>query len=545
MELRWIILLIAVLAMFCRALQLRLTRLPLPPGPPALPILGNLLSMPKTHSFRQFHAWRQQYGPIFRLIAGKDTIIVLGDHATAHELLNKRSANYSHRPRMPMASELLYKGDHMLIRPYDEKYRAHRRNLGQLFTRNASRTVTPLVYMESLASLRQLLSFVEGSQDARRAARAYVRHVHDKRPIFDGYCAIVMALHRFTASMSYMLTYGFRIETGEEPILKNGHIIEDRFVRAMKPGVWPCDIFPALNYLPSWLAPWKRTAEEWYQFERAHHLESNLRGRNSRVWNWTKALTGSKEGQKLNPESLAYDSAILNLAALDTTTQTLEMIVMAALANPEKIRIAQEELDRVVGRARLPSSEDEGDLPYVCAVIQEVMRWRPIIIAGVPHANLREDVYEGYRIPKESIIIPCNWSIHMDETVYKDPQIFRPERWLEDPSLPEPVGFGYGRRVCLGEQIARGALFCMVSRLLWAFDFRRHLDEAGGEIAVDTMDISDYFIVRPNPFPVSITCRHESVRKLVDDAWDEVEKDPDTIMEEMGRYFEGMKQRLG
>lgn len=539
MEPRSILTLVSSLAVLCRILYLRLTRLPLPPGPPALPILGNILSMPKEHSFRQFHAWRQEYGPIFRLMAGKDTIIVLGDQATAHELLNKRSANYSDRPRLPMASDLLCKGDHMLIRRYDDKYRAHRRNLGQLFTRRASRTVTPLVEMESIASLRQLLSFVEGSQESRRAARAYVKHVHDQRPLFDPYCALVMALHRFTASTSYMLLYGFRVETGEEREMRDAQLVEDHFARAMNPGVWPCDIIPALNYLPTWLAPWKRTAQEWYEFEKDHHMRGNARGRASRVWNWTKALAGSKTAKNLNPESIAFDAGILNNAALDTTTQTLEMFIMAAVEHPDKIRTAQAEIDRAVGRGRLPSSADEDDLPYVRAVIEETLRWRPIIVGGVAHASMREDVYDGYRIPAGSIVIPNHWSIYMDESVYKDPGVFRPERWLEDPDLPAPVGFGFGRRICMGEHIARGALLVMVSRLLWAFDFRRQLDEAGEEIAVDTMDISDYFIVRPNPFPVKIICRDESVRKVLDGAWDEVEKDPETIMEGMGKNFQG------
>ena len=427
----------------------------------------------------------------------------------------------------------------MLLRRFDDKYRAHRRNLGQLFTQGASNTVTPLVAMESIASLRQLLSFVEGDQDARRAARSYVRHVHDQRPLFDAYCAVVMALHRFTASMSYTLLYGFRIETGKEREMKDAQLVEDNFARAMKPGLWPCDIIPALNYLPTWLAPWKRTAQEWYQFERAHLMRGNARGRSSRAWNWTKALAGTQAAAKLNPESLAYDSGILNNAALDTTTQTLEMFVMAALENQDKIHTAQSELDQVVGRGRLPSPEDEGDLPYVRAVIEEVLRWRPIIIGGIPHASMREDVYNGYRIPAGSVIIPNNWSIHMDGNIYKNPQLFRPERWIEDPNLPTPVGFGFGRRICMGEKIARGALFVMVSRLLWAFEFTRQLDEAGCEIVVDTMDISDYFIVRPNPFPVRIVSRHKSVRRILDDAWEKAEKDPDAIMGEMGRYFEG------
>lgn len=539
MELRLILLLGIALALLCRVLHLRLTRLPLPPGPPALPILGNILSMPTAQSFKQFHAWTQQYGPIFRLIAGKDTIIVLGDSATAHELLNKRAANYSDRPRLPMASELLYKGDHMLIRRFDDKYRAHRRNLGQLFTRGASRAVTPLADMESVASLRQLLCFVEGSEQARRSARAYVRHVHDQRPLFDAYCAIVMALHRFTASMSYTLLYGFRVETGEEPEMRDAQTIEDNFARAMRPGAWPCDTLPALNYLPSWLAPWKRTAREWYEFERAHHMRGNARGHASRAWNWTKALAGTRAARNLNPESLAYDAGILNNAALDTTTQTLEMFIMAAIEHPAQMSAARAEIDRVVGRGRLPGPGDEPDMPYVRAVIEETLRWRPIIIGGIAHASVREDVYDGYRIPAGSVVIPNNWSIHMDAAVYADPHVFRPERWLEDPGLPAPVGFGFGRRICMGEQIARGALFVMVSRLLWAFEFRRQVDEAGGEIAVDTMDLADYFIVRPNPFPVSVVCRDESVRKVLDDAWEEVEKDPEVIMGEMGKYFEG------
>lgn len=215
------------------------------------------------------------------------------------------------------------------------------------------------------------------------------------------------------------------------------------------------------------------------------------------------------------------------------------MFIMSAVENPDKMCLAREEIDRVVGRGRLPSVEDENDLPYVRAVIEETLRWRPIIIGGVAHASMREDVYDGYRIPAGSIVIPNNWSIHMDETVYKDPQLFRPERWLEDPSLPEVVGFGFGRRICMGEHIARGALFVMVSRLLWAFEFKRQLDEVGSEIAVDTMDVADYFIVRPNPFPVSVVCRDESVRKVLDNAWIEVEKDPETIMEEMGKHFGG------
>ncbi|KAK7729639.1 hypothetical protein SLS53_009209 [Cytospora paraplurivora] len=536
-ESRWLALPIVAIALLFRLLITHRARLPLPPGPPGLPILGNILAMPTSYQWRQFHIWNVQYGPIFRLLAGKDTIIVLADRESAHELLNKRSQNYSHRKNIPMAADLLYKGEHMLLKPFDDSYKAHRRNMGPLFTKDASRTVSPLQDMESIASMRYLIDYCEGNDKARLDAREYVKHVEDNSGLMDGYCALVMALHRFTASMSYMLVYGFRIETGREPVLANAHVVEKHFAEAMKPGVWPCDIVPALNYLPSWLAPWKRTAERWHQFERAHHTKSCERARKSPAWNWTKALMTSKAAKQFDEVSLVYDAAHLNNGGLDTTAQTLEMFVMAAVTNPEKMRVAQEELDRVVGRDRLPAIEDIGQLPYISAIIQEVFRWRPITMAGIAHSNLREDVYKGYRIPKESIVIPNYWSIHMDEKVYKDAHLFLPERWLEDPSLPGPVSFGFGRRVCVGEHIARRALFYVVSRLLWAFEFKKALDDAGNEIDVDTFSVTDYFLVRPKPFPMRLELRHGAVRQVVDATWEHVEKDPDALMEDMGRYF--------
>ncbi|KUI61213.1 Fumitremorgin C synthase [Cytospora mali] len=493
--------------------------------------------MPTSYPYLQFQTWNRQYGPIFSLAAGKDTVIVLADHETAHELLNKRSQNYSHRPTMPMAGELLYKGHHMLFRPFDEKYKAHRRNMGPLFTEAASRTVGPVQDMESIASLRQLLDFSEGSEKARLDARQYVKHVKDQSRLLDGYCALVMALHRYTASIAYLLVYGFRIETGREPELTNGHLVEKNFAEAMKPGVWPCDIIPALNYLPQWLAPWKKTAERWYEFEKEHHMKSISRAKKTPAWNWTKAVLGNKAARGLDEVSLVYDAGILNNAGLDTTAQTLEMFILAAVTNPGKMKIAQEELDRVVGRDRIPSLEDRKDLPYMSAVIEEVLRWRPILMGGIVHSNLRDDVFRGYRIPKGSVVIPNVWSIHMDERVYKDPHLFLPERWLENPSLPDHVGFGFGRRVCMGEHIARASMFTMMARLFWAFDIKKELDDAGNEIDVDSFNLTDYFIVRPKPFPVRLILRHGTVRDAVDAAWEKVEKDPDVIMEQVGGYF--------
>lgn len=69
---------------------------------------------------------------------------------------------------------------------------------------------------------------------------------------------------------------------------------------------------------------------------------------------------------------------------------------------------AQEELDEVVG-INLQTPEDRTNLPYINAVIKEVLRWNPVTPLGVAHASTKEDVYEGYLIPKDATIVPNIW----------------------------------------------------------------------------------------------------------------------------------------
>lgn len=98
--------------------------------------------------------------------------------------------------------------------------------------------------------------------------------------------------------------------------------------------------------------------------------------------------------------------------------------------HPEKQKAAQTEIDRVIGEDRLPIIEDREKLPYVNAVIKEVMRWHPALplsecfcppltfdlvyplyALGIAQMSLRDDVYEGYLIPKGTIVLPNVWFV--------------------------------------------------------------------------------------------------------------------------------------
>jgi cytochrome P450 len=73
---------------------------------------------------------------------------------------------------------------------------------------------------------------------------------------------------------------------------------------------------------------------------------------------------------------------------------------IAMISFPDVQKKAQSEIDRVVGSDRLPNYSDQASLPYVTAVLREVIRWKPLVPLGLPHASKDDDIYQGYYIPK-------------------------------------------------------------------------------------------------------------------------------------------------
>ncbi|KAF9554678.1 cytochrome P450 [Agrocybe pediades] len=157
------------------------------------------------------------------------------------------------------------------------------------------------------------------------------------------------------------------------------------------------------------------------------------------------------------------------------------------LYRPDVQKKAQAELDRVLG-GRLPEPNDEPDLPYVTAIVLELLRWRPITPLALPHATTEDDVYRGYFIPKGSIVMPNSWSLLQDEHHYPEPDLYNPDRFMRDGKLnpeirdPTQIVFGYGRRVCPGSHVALSFLWLTAATILSTFDISAGVDEQGQTI---------------------------------------------------------------
>jgi len=148
------------------------------------------------------------------------------------------------------------------------------------------------------------------------------------------------------------------------------------------------------------------------------------------------------------------------------------------------------------------------------------MRWRPVTPIAVPHSLTQDDVYNGYRLPKGSVIIGNAWAMLHDEETYPDPFTFNPERFLKDGKLnpdvkdPSTATFGFGRRICPGRFMAYSSVWISIAMMLASLEITKAVDEQGKIIEPDHKYISSMVCI-PAPFRCKIKPRSFEKEKLI------------------------------
>lgn len=498
MELTSIILFSAAFTAICVLFYHRRAKndLPLPPGPPQLPIIGNIHQTPAQNPWRTYREWHQKYGPIMSLKYGQKTIILLGTHEVVRDLLDKRSDIYSSRPKMIVAGDCMSKGFSTALLPYGKKWKTHHSIQGAFLSPRMCGKYHELQDMES----KQLLHEMLGSSNFSES------------------------FHRYALSITYTLAYGKRLRHGQDADLLEIDALTEKLSKTVNDfrGLL-VEAYPFLNHLPRFLTPWKTMGDEYFQRVTAFFTRSMARAEQMESWNWTKEALSRKASQELSRTELSYTVGMLLEASVETTPTVLEVLVMACVLHPAVVARAQKELDTIVGQERLPSFDDMPDLRYINALVSEVLRWRPAVPLGFPHACTQDDEYMGYRIPKDIPVFATQWALDLDPDLFEDPFEFKPERWLDNPGLPT-AAFGFGRRVCPGKHLARNSLLMITARLLWAFDISHACDENGQRIEIDPWDMAQGTVSGPTPFKASFTVRSPNHRAIIEKEWDAAEK---------------------
>ncbi|KAK6987768.1 OrdA protein [Favolaschia claudopus] len=423
----------------------------LPPGPPGLPLIGNVLDMPSTMEWLKFADWGAKWGDICSVSLFGQPIVILNS-ATIIEDLNENTAAFSTRPRLPMAGELVGYDQILVLIPYGPRFRTYRKYFAN--------------QIGSLGGVQQVI--VMETEIHRFLKRLLLNPGAD---------AISNHLRKLTGAIILRITYGIEVQEENDPFTAR-----------------------------IWARETKDMVEAPYHFVRQQMTSGTA------PISFVSSLL--KEEEKLSEEDLRdikFTAASFYGGGADTSAAAMQAFFLAMVLAPEVQREAQTEIDSVVGTTRLPLFSDREQLPYVSAVVTELLRWHSVAPLGVPHAAMEDTVINGHFIPEGSVIIANLWNILNDPETYPKPDKFDPTRYLRPFPQRDPrtVCFGFGRRVCPGKYLAEVSLFCTVASILATFDISR----APGPLPVH--ENTQGTISHPKPFDCVVKPRSDHAVTLI------------------------------
>ncbi|KAL4959528.1 cytochrome P450 [Aspergillus stella-maris] len=494
-----------LIILLCLGLYLWLSqssKLPLPPGPTPLPLIGNVHQLLRANSMEKLQEMHAKYGPIMTLKVGSRTIIMLGSRDVVRDLFEKRAKNFSSRPRLIIISEYMLRNIAPITMPYNDKWRALHQIEAVALNARVAKAVQPVILSLSRCLLFRLLE----SKDFE------------------------LQLQAFSCNIFTTLLYGEDLDSTPEEVAKAISGSVAYFLGALTVQSSLVEMFPFLERVPGLTASAKAKGDAFFNdIIRLHHPKIKA-AVNSPMWTLTRVMEHKRQERSdiTFDEFLAVPIEAFG-AGVGSTPLTLGTIASMLLTHPEEAQKVQTEVDKQVGFARLPESSDEENLPYLQAFIHETLRVMTMSSIGMPHAVSEEDTYMGYRIPKDAIIFPFQWALNQDETTYQDPTKFNPQRWIDDPSLPQPAGFGFGKRVCPGQSFVNHTLLLITACLVWGFElegteeFYKLSDGRG----------SSAFYRPPTKF-IRLKCKSPGHRKIIEREWESIDRSPTEMLRNIG-----------
>ncbi|XP_063057758.1 cytochrome P450 2J2-like [Engraulis encrasicolus] len=427
-----------------------------PPGPWSLPFIGDLHHVNANSVHLQMLQFSKKFGPVFSIKFFGPRIAVINGLKHVREVYQADS--FADRPDMPLLTDLF--GDKGLIFSSGYAWKQQRRfalhtlkNFGL-----GKRSLEPSILQEC-RSLNEALLNEQG------------------RP-FDPQWLVNNAV----SNIICVLVFGERFEYTDDDFQSLLKDINELVYR--EGGIWArlYNIFPWLmrrvpgphEKIFSLLRKLTAFVQKKIDEHQADFDPSNPRDYIDCFLDEMEKLKEDKAA-KFSLENLCYCTMDLFIAGSETTSTTLYWGLLYMINYPDIQRKVQEEIDRMVGSSRQPSVADRENMPYTDAVIHETQRFGNILPFNLGRRATKDTHVGNYTIPKGTTVIGTLTSILFDETEWETPHTFNPGHFLDaegkfrrrENFLP----FSTGKRVCLGEQLARMELFLFFTSLLQRFSF--------------------------------------------------------------------------
>ncbi|XP_031603824.1 25-hydroxyvitamin D-1 alpha hydroxylase, mitochondrial [Oreochromis aureus] len=244
--------------------------------------------------------------------------------------------------------------------------------------------------------------------------------------------------------------------------------------------------------MPSWLhqlfpKPWTIFCQCWdYMFEFAKdHIDQRLTAEADKVARGEKVeghyLTFFLSQTGLPMKTVYSNVTELLLAGVDTISSTMSWSLYELSRHPDVQATLRAEVLTVLEGRKIPEAADVARMPFLKAIVKEVLRLYPVIPANARVIPERDIQVGGYLIPKNTLITLCHFATSRDPVVFANPNHFNPYRWLNKDQTHHPyasVPFGVGKRSCIGRRIAELELYLALVRIISEFDVKPNSEGA-------------------------------------------------------------------
>ncbi|KAF8088277.1 hypothetical protein N665_0546s0009 [Sinapis alba] len=449
----------------------------LPPGPPRLPIIGNIHQIGKL-PHRSFADLSRTYGPIMHLKFGRLNTVIVSTPEAAREVLKTHDQTLS--GRSPPNSILSINHQNVSVawsHPSSTYWRLLRRlSVTQMFSPQRVEATKAL----RMKKVQELVSFVNECSEREEA--------------------VDISRASFTTVLNIISNILFSVNLGSYGSGKS-NVFQDLVLGNTEAAGRPdlANFFPFLAFLDlqgnskkmklcteSLLKVFRgfidtKTAEK--------SLPNNPKDSSNN--DFLDAILDLTVGDEAELDNNVIEHLLLDMfiAGTDTTSSTVEWAMTELLSNHETMAKAQVEIERMIGQNGLVQEPDISEFPYLQAVVKETFRLHPSVSLLVPRKADTDVEIFGYLVPKDAQVLVNVWAIGRDPKVWENPTRFEPEKFLgEDIDVKgkdyELIPFGAGRRICPGLPLAVKMVSLMLVSLLYSFDWKLtnsvDMDEAFG-----------------------------------------------------------------